>query len=108
VVIKKGEHGCILVHRDGLAALPAYPTEQVIDPTGAGDSFAGGLMGRLTATNAADPGSFESVREALAHGTVVASFNVESYSLERLKQITAADLHTRFADYASMIRIGER
>jgi sugar/nucleoside kinase (ribokinase family) len=105
VVIKKGEHGCILVHRDGLAALPAYPTEQVIDPTGAGDSFAGGLMGRLTATGASDPGSFQSVREALAHGTVVASFNVESFSLERLKQITPVDLHTRFADYASMIRI---
>lgn len=105
VVIKKGEHGCILVHRDGLAALPAYPTERVIDPTGAGDSFAGGLMGRLTAAAAADPGSYESVREALAHGTVVASFNVEAFSLDRLKQITAKDLHARFADYASMIRL---
>ncbi len=105
VVIKKGEHGCILVHRDGLAALPAYPTEQVIDPTGAGDSFAGGLMGRLTSGGSADPGSFDSVREALAHGTVMASFNVESYSLERLQQISSADLRTRFADYASMIRI---
>lgn len=105
VVIKKGEHGCILVHRDGLAALPAYPTEKVIDPTGAGDSFAGGMMGRLTATNAADPGSFEAVREALAHGTVVASFNVEAFSLDRLKQITAKELHARFADYAAMIRL---
>lgn len=106
VVIKKGEHGCILVHRDGLSALPAYPTENVVDPTGAGDSFAGGLMGRLAACGAEDPGSFESVREALAHGTVVASFNVESFSLERLKAIKAADLHARFADYASMIRVG--
>lgn len=105
VVIKKGEHGCILVHRDGLCALPAYPTERVIDPTGAGDTFAGGLMGRLTASGLGDPGSFESVREALAHGTVVASFNVESFSLERLRQISRADLHARFADYATMIRI---
>ncbi len=105
VVIKKGEHGCILVHRDGLAALPAYPTEQVVDPTGAGDSFAGGLMGRLTASDAADPGDFATVREALAHGTVVASFNVESYSLDRLKQIARADLDARFAEYAAMIRV---
>lgn len=106
VVIKKGEHGCILVHRDGLAALPAYPTEHVVDPTGAGDSFAGGMMGRLAAQASDDPGSYESVRDALAHGTVVASFNVESYSLDRLKAITKQDIHTRFADYASMTRIG--
>jgi sugar/nucleoside kinase (ribokinase family) len=106
VVIKKGEHGCILVHRDGLCALPAYPTERVVDPTGAGDSFAGGMMGRLAASSGDDPGSFESVREALAHGTVLASFNVESFSLERLKGLSRQDVHTRFADYASMIRIG--
>lgn len=105
VVIKKGEHGCILVHRDGLCALPAYPTERVIDPTGAGDSFAGGLMGHLASANAKDPGSYESVREALAHGTVVASFNVESFSLDRLRQISKADLHARFAEFASMVRI---
>jgi len=106
VVIKKGEHGCILVHRDGLAALPAYPTERVVDPTGAGDSFAGGMMGRLAAQASDDPGSYESVRDALAHGTVVASFNVESFSLDRLKGLTKQDIHTRFADYASMTRIG--
>lgn len=105
VVIKKGEHGCVLVHRDGLCALPAYPTERVVDPTGAGDSFAGGLMGRLTATGVSDPGSFASVREALAHGTIVASFNVEAFSLDRLRQIAASDIHARYADYASMIRV---
>ena len=105
VVIKKGEHGCILVHRDGLSALPAYPTEKVVDPTGAGDSFAGGMMGRIAAQGAADPGSFDSIRDALAHGTVVASFNVESFSLDRLKGLTPSDVHTRFADYASMLRV---
>ncbi|RMH29643.1 MAG: sugar kinase [Planctomycetota bacterium] len=105
VVIKKGEHGCILVHRDGLSALPAYPTEKVIDPTGAGDSFAGGMMGRIAAQGAADPGSFDSIRDALAHGTIIASFNVESFSLDRLKALTPADVHTRFADYASMLRV---
>ncbi len=106
VVIKKGEHGCILVHRDGICALPAYPTENVVDPTGAGDSFAGGLMGRLTAAGGHDLGSFGAVREALAHGTVMASFNVESFSLERLREISRSDVHTRFDEYAAMIKIG--
>ncbi|MCA9276268.1 MAG: sugar kinase [Phycisphaerales bacterium] len=105
VVIKKGEHGCILVHRDGLCALPAYPTEHVVDPTGAGDSFAGGLMGRLASRGGDDLGSYESVREALAHGTIVASFNVESFSLERMRGISKIDVETRFADFASMMRL---
>ena len=105
VVIKKGEHGCILVHRDGLCALPAYPTEHVVDPTGAGDSFAGGLMGRLASRGGDDLGSYESVREALAHGTIVASFNVESFSLERMRGISKIDVDTRFADFASMMRL---
>ena len=105
VVIKKGEHGCILVHRDGLCALPAYPTEHVVDPTGAGDSFAGGLMGRLASCGGDDLGSYESVREALAHGTIVASFNVESFSLERMRGISKIDVETRFADFASMMRL---
>lgn len=105
VVIKKGEHGCILVHRDGICALPAYPTEHVVDPTGAGDSFAGGMMGRLTARGGHDLGSFNSVREALAHGTIVASFNVESFSLERMRGITRADVNKRFDEFAQMVRL---
>lgn len=106
VVVKKGEHGCILVHRDGLSALPAYPTERVVDPTGAGDSFAGGMMGRLAAGEGEDPGSYESVREALAHGTVLASFNVESFSLNRLREVSKADLLARLSEFASMMRVG--
>lgn len=105
VVIKKGEHGCILVHRDGLCALPAYPTENVVDPTGAGDSFAGGLMGRLAARGGHDLGSYNSVREALAHGTIVASFNVESFSLERMRSITRGDVNKRFDEFAQMVRL---
>jgi sugar/nucleoside kinase (ribokinase family) len=107
VVIKKGEHGCILVHKDGICALPAYPTEHVVDPTGAGDSFAGGLMGRLAARGGHDLGSFESIRDALAHGTIIASFNVESFSLERMQGISRKDINDRFDDYASMMRFGE-
>ena len=106
VVIKKGEHGCILVHKDGICALPAYPTEDVVDPTGAGDTFAGGLMGRLSARGGHDLGSFESVREALAHGTIIASFNVESFSLDRMRGIGKADVDARYDEYADMIRLG--
>lgn len=113
VVIKKGEHGAILVHRDGLAALPAYPTEDVVDPTGCGDTFAGGLMAslanqsgwhRVGATNSelSDLGSYNSIRRAMVHGTVVASFNIEEFSLNRLKTLTPAELQTRFARYVSM------
>src|SRR5262249_45095093 len=75
VVVKKGEHGSILVHRDGLAALPAYPSEKVVDPTGAGDSFAGGMMGQLSFAaerGGEAPSTFAHVRKAMAHGTVVA------------------------------------
>lgn len=110
VVIKKGEHGCILVHRDGIAALPAFPTENVVDPTGAGDTFAGGMMGRLAQMESAggerDLGSFESIREAIVSGTVVASFTIEKFSLDRLVEIKAADIGKRAAEYAGMLRVG--
>ena len=110
VVIKKGEHGCLLIHRDGLAALPAYPTDNVVDPTGAGDTFAGGLMGRLAQVEATgagrDLGSFEVIREAIVSGTVVASFTIEKFSLDRLVELTSADIGRRAAEYAGMLRVG--
>jgi len=107
VIIKKGEHGCLLIHRDGICSLPAYPTERVIDPTGCGDTFAGGVMGFLASDKAAqhDPGSFASIRRALVHGTVVASYTIEAFSLDRLKEIKRADLDKRFEEYASMVRV---
>lgn len=108
VVIKKGEHGALLVHRDGLAALPAFPAELVIDPTGAGDSFAGGMMGSLAAAGnapGADAGSFDAIRRALVHGTVVASFNIEAFSLDRLRTLTRAELDARYNEYAAMVRV---
>lgn len=110
VVIKKGEHGCLLIHRDGIAALPAFPTDNVVDPTGAGDTFAGGLMGRLGQMEAAsagrDLGSFEAVREAIVSGTIVASFTIEKFSLDRLVEIKSADIGRRAAEYAAMLRVG--
>ncbi len=107
VVVKKGEHGCLLVHRDGIAALPAYPTEAVVDPTGAGDSFAGGMMGHIAAhgLRTSQVTSFNTLRESLAHGTVIASFNIESFSLERLSKLTRAELDKRYAEYVAMVRV---
>ncbi|MCH7962245.1 MAG: sugar kinase [Planctomycetes bacterium] len=109
VVVKKGEHGCIFVHRDGIAALPAYPAERVVDPTGAGDSFAGGMMGFIAAEAARgaqdEPASFETIRRALAHGTVIASFNIESFSLDRLTTLTREDVVERYGEFIKMVRV---
>lgn len=107
VVVKKGEHGALIVHTDGIGALPAYPAEKVIDPTGAGDSFAGGMMGALAAADSASSHTvpFASLLKALAHGTIVASFNIEAFSLDRLKTLTRAELDKRFNEYANMIRV---
>lgn len=105
VVVKKGEHGCIMAHRDGLAALPAYPVERVVDPTGAGDSFAGGLMGYLAGLDTPDPGAFDLVRRALAHGTVVASFTVEEFGLDALRRLDRPRLEDRLREFARMMRL---
>lgn len=106
VVVKKGEHGALLIHRSGIAALPAYPSERVIDPTGAGDSFAGGLMGWITATNPADPADLRVLQRAVAHGVVTASFTIESFSLERLGSVTPGELRSRYDSYAAMTSVG--
>ncbi|MCK4873309.1 MAG: sugar kinase [Phycisphaerales bacterium] len=102
VVVKKGEHGCIMVHRDGIAALPAYPSREVVDPTGAGDSFAGGMMGSIAAQ---DDHSLHAIQHGLACGTVVASFNIESFTLDRLKTLDKNQLQARLAKFAEMVRV---
>lgn len=109
IVVKKGEHGAILVHRKGVAALPAYPSEAVIDPTGAGDSFAGGMMGSIAALGkklGKDPASFEVVRAAMAHGTVMASFVIESFSLGRLLTLRRRELKARLREFERVVRVG--
>lgn len=106
VVVKKGEHGAIIVHKDGIAALPAYPAEKVIDPTGAGDTFAGGMMGYLAQnTQNGNIKDFDTILKSLAHGTITASFNIEAFSLERLKTLTKPELDARYNEYARMLRI---
>jgi cytidine kinase len=102
VVVKKGEHGAFLMHEGGRVALPAFAARDVVDPTGAGDTFAGGMMGHLAATGDL---SLSGVRRAMAYGTLVASFNIESFSLDRLKQITRADIDQRLAAYCRMLSI---
>lgn len=102
VIVKKGAHGSILVHRDGVAVLPAYPVENVVDPTGAGDTFAGGLMGYLAGANRTD---FVAIQNAMSVGTVVSSFTVESFTLERLADLTLGDIHGRMIEFARMVRV---
>ena len=80
--------------------MPAYPTERVVDPTGAGDSFAGGILGYLAEQDNFDPAT---LKKALAYGVLVASFTVEDFSLDRLKQITRADIDLRLAQYQRML-----
>lgn len=105
VVIKKGEHGCMLIHDQGVAALPAYPSENVVDPTGAGDCFAGGMMGHLAAAHTKDLNvSLDSIRTALAHGTVIASFNIESFSLNRLARLTRQEIAQRYEEFQSLVK----
>ncbi|MGC4005780.1 MAG: PfkB family carbohydrate kinase [Pirellulales bacterium] len=100
VVVKKGEHGAMFFSKDETYVMPAYPTPHVIDPTGAGDSFAGGMMGYLAEKQSLDP---KTLKEALAYGVVVASFSVEDFSLDKLKTITRADIDKRFAEYRKML-----
>lgn len=105
VTVKKGEHGAILVHREGVAVLPAYPAEleHVVDPTGAGDSFAGGMMGYLASTGRTD---LEAVQTALAWGTVTASFTIESFGLSRLQTLTREEIDRRMVAFQRAARVG--
>ncbi|HZZ72456.1 MAG TPA: PfkB family carbohydrate kinase [Pirellulales bacterium] len=100
VVIKKGEHGAMFFSEHETYVLPAFPTARVVDPTGAGDSFAGGLMGYLAHQDKFDP---QTLKEALAYGILVASFNVEDFSLERMKQIERPDIERRLQEYRKML-----
>jgi sugar/nucleoside kinase (ribokinase family) len=94
IVAKQGEYGAALVTRDSFFALPAYPLETVIDPTGAGDSFAGGLLGYIAAHPSAEL-SDELLRGAMAHATALASFNVEEFGTERVERLTAEEIAER-------------
>ncbi len=93
VVVKKGEHGSILVDGENLFVLPAYPIEKVVDPTGAGDTFAGGMIGYICKT---EDTSFDNLRKAVAYGTIMASFNVENFSMDNILNLKQDKIEKRF------------
>lgn len=92
VVIKKGEHGALVFYDSHFFAVPAYPLEDVFDPTGAGDTFAGGFMGYLAASGDV---SFENFKKAVVMGSMIASFTVEDFGLERLRRLTIKEIQDR-------------
>src|SRR5207245_1401084 len=96
VILKKGEHGALLISEDGMYVLPAYPTENVVDPTGAGDSFAGGILGYLASDLSPPPGR---LRRGMAYGTVVASLTVEGFGLDRLRRAERSEIEERLQKY---------
>jgi len=100
VAIKKGEHGCLLFGDNEFFSCPAYPLEDIHDPTGAGDTFAGGLAGYLSAEGGEV--TFEKLRPAVVHGSVLASYNVEQFSLERLRTVTPDDIANRYRSFQLM------
>jgi sugar/nucleoside kinase (ribokinase family) len=100
VIIKKGEHGALFLSTTGAFVMPAYPVADVVDPTGAGDSFAGGFMGYLAANGRAEAAD---LKTAMAHGTVVASLNVEDFSLRRFQRTERAEIDRRFDSYRDMM-----
>lgn len=103
VIVKRGEHGVVQFMRDSVFAAPAFPLDSVDDPTGAGDSFAGGFMGYLAATGDLSPTAF---RKATVAGSIMGSFAVENFSVERLVSLRRADLTARFQAFTSMIQLG--
>jgi len=105
VVVKKGEHGAVLVHDEGVATMPAFPAElhQVVDPTGAGDAFAGGFMGHAAGVGMTD---FHSLQTALAWATVTASFAIESFGLATLARLTFEQVERRMRVFQAAARVG--
>jgi sugar/nucleoside kinase (ribokinase family) len=99
VIAKQGEYGAALFTPDGFFALPAYPLETVNDPTGAGDSFAGGFLGYLAAQDSEDDAV---LRRAMTYGSVLASFNVEEFGTERVQRLSRDEIDTRFEEFRQM------
>ncbi len=99
VMIKRGEYGVMYFSGESVFAVPAYPLEEVFDPTGAGDTFAGGVMGYLASSQDLSPAG---LRRAIVYGSVLASFTVEAFSLERLRNLTREDIDRRYRQFISL------
>lgn len=102
LIIKKGEHGALLFRNEQRFFCPALPLEEVFDPTGAGDTFAGGFIGYLAANNST---SFEDMRKAIVRGSALASFCVEKFGTERLSEVTEAQLAHRINEFESLMQV---
>ncbi len=102
ILVKRGEHGSVLFSEEGILLMPAYPLEEVVDPTGAGDSFAGGLMGHLAAGGRV---TTSTIARSMLYGSVVASFNVEAFSLEKLGGLSTGAVEERAALFRRMCRV---
>ncbi len=96
LIIKKGEHGALLFKEEELFIAPAYPLESIYDPTGAGDSFAGGFIGYLAKT---EDLSYENLKRAVIYGSTIASFTVESFSIDRIRDLSALEIKDRFNEF---------
>jgi sugar/nucleoside kinase (ribokinase family) len=103
VVVKQGEYGASLFTKEGFFSLPAYPLETVLDPTGAGDSFAGGLLGYLDAQGGADDDA--AIRRAMTYGSAVASFWVEQFGCERAERLTREEIDERYEAFRRMTSV---
>jgi sugar/nucleoside kinase (ribokinase family) len=99
VVIKKGEHGALLFHHDDVFFAPALPLKEVFDPTGAGDTFAGGFAGYLARTGDT---SFENMKNAIIHGSTLASFCVEKFGTERMQHLSSQEIHKRLLQFKQL------
>jgi sugar/nucleoside kinase (ribokinase family) len=102
VIVKKGEYGAYLCCPEGQFAIPAFPAPLVKDPTGAGDSFAGGVMGYLASR---DEVTFDALKKAMIYGTLVASFNIEDFSLERFKRLQRKEIDARYDEFLNFITL---
>lgn len=104
LIIKKGEHGALLFYSDSVFSAPAFPLEVVFDPTGAGDTFAGGFIGYLAK---ADSVSEPAMRKAVLYGSTMASFCVEKFGLERLRSLTPLEIEERYRAFLDLSRVAE-
>jgi sugar/nucleoside kinase (ribokinase family) len=101
VIIKKGEHGSLLTTENTVFPAPAYPLEEIVDPTGAGDSFAGGFIGYIAKQNKL---SFDTMKEAVVYGNVMGAFAVEDFGIRKLLSLTRDDVEKRYLEHRNLIQ----
>jgi len=101
LIIKKGEHGALLFDQNNVFFAPALPLEDVFDPTGAGDTFAGGFIGYIAKTGDT---SFDNMKRAIIHGSALASFAVEKFGTERLVNLSADEFNARLNEFSNLVK----